>query len=221
MLSRTKQQIIIGIVAFVWLVLALLTGQALSPTPLKLYSVAGAVVAFVLLAYDRYVWRWKFIRWFTGRPLLAGTWRGTISFSYRQADGSKAEPIPAVLRITQTASTLTATLFTAESLSVSKAAELKQLPDGRWSLNWLYENTPRSSVRHRSERHQGAAEVSLGGRDGEELSGEYFTDRKTRGELHFWEWTAHSYGTAQAALNATNFRTPSPFVHPDNEKSNR
>jgi SMODS-associating 2TM, beta-strand rich effector domain len=196
----------------VWFVLAILTGQALSPTPLRLYSIGGTVVTFVLLAYERYIWRWKPVRWLTGAPLLAGTWRGTLISSYVRPDGSKVDPIPTVIRITQTASTLTVTLFTGESSSVSKAAELKRLSDGRWSLNWLYENTPRPSVRHRSERHCGAAEMSLGGRDGEELAGEYFTDRMTRGELHFGEWSPRQYGSAEAALQATDFIPATPFA---------
>jgi len=212
LVSRTTQQIIIGIVAVVWLVLALLTGQPLSPTPLKLYSVGGTVVAFVLLGYERYAWRWRVVRRFTGVPLLAGTWRGTLISSHIKPDGTKVAPTPTVLRITQTASILTVTLFTGESTSVSKAVALKRLPDNRWSLSWFYENTPRPEVRHRSERHCGAAEVFLGGRDGEELTGEYFTDRMTRGELQLREWSAHSYGTAEAALKATEFGTPQPFA---------
>lgn len=212
MLSRTKQQIIIGIVAVVWLALALLTGQPLSPTPLKLYSIAGTVVTVCLIAFDHYLWRWSWVRRVTGTPLLAGTWRGTLVSSYVRPDGTQVPPIPAVLRVTQTASALSVTLFTRESSSVSKQAHLARLADGRWSLNWLYENTPRPSVRQRSERHCGAAELQMGGANGEELSGEYFTDRQTRGELRFSEWSTKQYGGAESALTASDFATPNPFA---------
>src|SRR6266511_2061953 len=95
LVSRTTQQIIIGIVAVVWLVLALLTGQPLSPTPLKLYSVGGTVVAFVLLGYERYAWRWRVVRRFTGVPLLAGTWRG------RAGKPAHDTPTPRVALVTK------------------------------------------------------------------------------------------------------------------------
>lgn len=212
MLSRTKQQAIVGIVAVVWLALALLTGQSLSPTPLKLYSIGGTAVTFVLLAYERYMWRLKWVRRFTGVPLLAGTWRGMLISSYVRPDGTGVDPIPTALRVTQTASTVHATLFTGESSSVSRQAQLLRLPDNRWLLTWLYENTPRPAVRHRSERHCGACEMRLAGRDGEEFSGEYFTDRLTRGELHFREWSPQYYGSAESALKATNFKVATPFA---------
>lgn len=212
MFSRTKQQVIIGIVAAVWLVLALLTGKPLSPTPLKLYSIGGTVVTVTLLVYERYIWHWAWVRRFTSVPLLAGTWRGTLVSSYVRPDGISIPPIPTILRITQTASTLSVTLFTGESSSVSKQAQLVQLPDERWSLSWLYENTPRTSLRDRSERHCGAAELQLGGRDGEELTGAYFTDRLTRGELRLQEWSPRYFGSAESALGSADFKMPKPFV---------
>jgi hypothetical protein len=212
MLSRLKIQIVVGGVVVVWLLLALLTGEKLSPTPLRLYSAAGAVLTLSLLAYERYVWRWSIVRRYTKIPLLAGTWRGTTESSYVGVDGKTFEPIATALRITQTASSVTVTLFTGESSSVSRASELKRLLDGRWSLSWLYDNTPRTSVRYRSERHCGAAELCTGGSRGEELSGEYFTDRLTRGELHFREWSPRQYSSAKSAFNASEFSMATPFV---------
>jgi hypothetical protein len=67
-------------------------------------------------------------------------------------------------------------------------------------------------LRHRSERHRGFAEASLGSENGEILVGEYFTDRLTRGEVRLNEWSPSQYGTAEAAFQATDFRVPQPFA---------
>ena len=211
MSNRTSQQIIVGIVVITWLGIALLTGQTLSPTPLKLYSISGSIVSLVALSYERYIWRWRFVRRFTGVPLLAGTWRGSLISSYVSTSGGPKTAVPIAIRVTQTASVVTVTQFTAESTSSSRQVRLAKLPDGRWQLAWSYENTPRSGVRDRSGLHRGFAEALLG-ENGDSLEGEYFTDRLTRGELHLPTWSPTAYGTAESAFQASDFISPSSYV---------
>lgn len=211
-MENLKVRIGIGIAALVWLALALLAGQGFSQVPLRIYSIAGTIAALVFTLWERFIWKWKAMRYFTGVPLIAGTWRGDLVSSYIHPDGTSVPPIPTVIYISQSASRWTVTLFTGESKSTSEHAKLIHDPDGRWRLIWQYVNTPRPAVRDRSERHKGAAEVYIGAQPGEGLEGSYFTDRRTDGELKFPEWSSARYGNADSALAAAGFGHPKPFV---------
>ncbi|MGY5044868.1 Cap15 family cyclic dinucleotide receptor domain-containing protein [Streptomyces sp. 900105755] len=207
-----RQQVTVGIVCLVWLALALLTGEALSPTPLRLFSAAGTTVTIAALAYERSLWQWKLVRRFTGSPLLHGTWRGEVITSAVCEDGTPVPPIPAVLHVAQSASRVSVSLFTADSVSTSTHASLLRGDDGRWCLRWQFVNQPRPAARRRSQRHRGVAELWIGGVPGEGLRGEYFTDRRTYGELHLVEWSPRRYGSASTALAATDFAPAAPYA---------
>lgn len=211
-MENLKVRIGIGIAALVWLVLALLAGQGFSQVPLRIYSIAGTIAALVFALWERFIWKWKIVRYFTGVPLVAGTWRGELISSYMHPDGSNVPPIPTAIYVSQSASKCTVTLFTGESKSISEHAKLIHDPDGRWRLSWQYVNTPRPGVRDRSERHKGAGEVYIGSQPGEGLEGAYFTDRRTDGELRFTEWSAARFSSTESALAADGFNHASPFV---------
>jgi len=158
--SKVMQQVVVGIVALVGFVLAVVTSPrhaagALSATPLRIYSISVTVVGLVLIAYDRWLWRWPVVH--RGRPRLAGTWRGTLTSNYVAADGQAFTDLPIHLLIRQTFTNVTVTLLTDRSQSESGVATLRCAPDGRWHLSWTYANVPRPSERAVSEPHQGTS----------------------------------------------------------------
>jgi hypothetical protein len=210
-MDNLRVRIAVGITAAVWLVLALLADESISPTPLRIYSVAGAIVTIVFLLWEKQIWRWRRIRRFTGVPLVSGTWRGQIISSYEE-NGKSVGSVPAFLHISQTASSVVVTLFTQESSSTSERAALIAGEDGHWRLTWQYANTPRHSVRSRSTRHLGAAELKVGALQGEGLDGSYFTDRQTGGEMKFTEWSPRRYSSMSSGLSGKDFQPSLPFA---------
>lgn len=223
MVESGKSKLAIGVAAAVWFVVALFSsGDAVSTVALRTISIAGTATTMLFLLYDRFIWQWSFVRRFTGVPFIKGTWRGTLMSDYvRPGDDKPVPPIPTVIRVIQTAFTVTVTLFTEESESVTEQGRMVREPDGRWRVSWLYSNTPRPSVQHRSHHHRGVCDLYLSGRDGESLAGYYFTSRRTTGELRFTEWSRHSYGDARSALAASDFAPATPFVRRSDTKKGK
>lgn len=162
---------------------------------------AVTVAGISLLLFDRYVWRWPGICKLARRPLLHGTWHGELRSDWVSPETGERVPVdPDVfLVIRQRFWQLSARLLTRESASSSSLASLTAGPDGVQQFLWVYTNVPRVTIRERSEIHRGAV-VLTAPRQPNRLEGEYFTDRKTRGELRLTRRYDHLVETQAEGL---------------------
>jgi hypothetical protein len=213
LLEKTQVRIAIGVAAFVWFLIALLTGESLQAVALRTVSLAGTAVTIVFLLYDRFMWKWKLVRRFTKKPDVSGTWRGKLVSDYVREDGTNVPPIRVVIRFKQTNSQIVVTMFTNESQSISEQAQLIKGEDDRWRFSWVYRNTPRQRVQERSGSHRGSCDLHLSGRHGEVLSGQYFTERKTTGEIQLTEWNKHYFNDLKSAFSDKDFKKNTPFSY--------
>lgn len=185
--SRVLIQAIVFVVAGVYLVAFLAQGL---PTA-ELFAPIGAAssaASLLVLAFDHFLWRLpKIGRSFSKRPDVRGTWRGRLASNWINPEtGQRIDPDPEVyLVVRQTFWSVTANLITKESKSCSTTATIEDDGCGQYQLVAQYRNTPRASVRERSEVHHGSFKLDVGGEPADRLEGYYWTDRNTMGELEF------------------------------------
>jgi len=149
------------------------------PTAISIYAV-------IALVFTQWVWRWKIFQgWLIKIPDLQGTWRGELKSDWvNPTTQQRIAPIPVVLVVRQTFSTINCTLMTGESTSYSTTAAINLALDNRdLYLTYNYTNRPKAIVRDRSEIHDGAAILKIIKRPARMLEGEYWTSRKTRGDM--------------------------------------
>lgn len=148
-------------------------------------SLVAALVVFSLGIFDRWAWHWPIFRgWLVKRPDLRGTWEAELQSSWK--DPQTALPIPpiaAFMVIHQTFSDLGIRLYTKESESRLRGAEILCNDDGTFDIVAVYQNEPYIAFRARSPIHQGALKLSVRGEHASSLDGHYWTDRGTQGSL--------------------------------------
>lgn len=167
-----------------WVLLLLFTARCLlSLSELKqgfiaytLFGYAGeaiGVAAILVALYDHWLWK---IDPTVKTPVLKKKYTGTIRSTWN------GQEYPAEMEIKQSYLSVRVILKTQESKSKSLIASVDEI-EGEQQLIYCYLNTPTASVRDRSAMHFGTA--MLGVDKPEEISGTYFTDRKTTGDMHF------------------------------------
>jgi len=170
---------------------------------------AVALAGGLLWVFDRFAWRWRGIRGLVRRPVLHGTWHGELISSWVDpATEKRIPPDPDVfLVIRQRYWHLTARLLTKESSSASMLANLERADDHVCRLIYVYANTPRPEVRHRSALHFGAVVLGAPRNLDDGLEGEYFTGRGTSGELRFrrhFDALIESHSAGRRLIEASN-----------------
>ena len=142
----------------------------------NLYGFAGEAIgmtAILMAAYERFLWQFMP---FEDVPVLRKVYTGTIKSSYDNLERK------ATLRIKQSLLSVHVTLITQESRSQSLSASIDEIL-GEKQLTYCYLNTPKSKVRHRSKVHYGTAMLCV--ENPNRLTGRYYTDRKTIGDMEF------------------------------------
>lgn len=162
------------------------TSGELDVTWLRWFSATTFVATVLLAAWDLFLWRFSLIQKIPVTPRnLRGTWKGAVVSFWRDPNyGVTPPPIEAYLVVRQTATTVQVTLITEESKSTSTLARISAL-NGSVVLDYLYFNRPRVSVQGRSPMHHGSVVLDISGNPPHRMTGRYWTDRDTKGELRF------------------------------------
>jgi hypothetical protein len=146
----------------------------------------GTGLAWIASALWRPVWAWLpwIERWTF--PDLNGNWTGTIvSTSSAEPKAHKLQPRPVEITIRQGLFSTTVKLRTQKAESHSTRCMLEAHHEsGIFRLWYSYDYRPLTEHSSRSARYEGVAWLQIDiDKDPDRLTGIYYTDRRTRGEL--------------------------------------
>lgn len=204
--SRLVLSVLVGFSASVWALYSLVSGLEFGVAFFQPFSLVVGSLSALLIVFDAWLWRQPWLSWAVKRPVLAGTWAGTLRSSFDAPEGETVgDPKVVCVVVQQTFSVIHLRLLTEESSSRTFTASLVPKPDGTYELAGLYRNEPRVSVQHASGIHHGGLVLSVAGRKSDRLLGFYWTDRGTRGELELAHWVeeqAADFQSARALVSA-------------------
>lgn len=144
----------------------------------------GATFSILFLIFDRFVWKWSWVKRLHAIPDLGGKWEATGISSY-QSDEQGRATYPFVMKVTihQTFSRIEIFAETEESTSRSTMAGLC-LGHAVGIFRYAFENAPKNAAVPDLHRHPGLIELRINGPDS--LQGDYFSGKH---RLRFGELT--------------------------------
>jgi len=187
MIQRLHLTTLIGVTAIIWGFFLLAAGYPLTKDLFDPFSKVVGMLVIVLFLFDRWLWKLPIIHAiFVPFSDVSGTWKGQIISSWKdEKTGNSIEPIDAFLVIFQTYSFINIRMITKESKSDLLSGNIIQSPAGPEKIAGVYDNIPNLSVREKSPIHFGGLLLEIQTGDNTILNGEYWTDRGTKGTLHF------------------------------------
>lgn len=138
------------------------------------------VVTLICTLFVSWAWKWKLFQgWLVPFPCLSGKWVGEIKSTYNSGNNA----IPIVVVIKHHFFNIQIKIKTDESSSISTCGSFDIDEErGLKQLIYSYQNNPKATVRERSEIHYGTTRLEIND-DVSVLEGEYWTSRKTTGDI--------------------------------------
>lgn len=136
--------------------------------------------------FKKWGWKFKFFRnWLVTFPNINGTWIGYIHSDWKNPEtGECVDPIPTMLTVYQTFTHLSCTMYTDEMKSYSASEGFNIDPEKQIKqLSYIYTSNPRAVLSERSNQHIGAMVFDIVEKKERKLKGDYWTNRKTKGEI--------------------------------------
>ncbi|MDQ6849752.1 MAG: hypothetical protein M3070_07195 [Actinomycetota bacterium] len=180
----TTTRIVATLVGIAYAVVLYVSGVHLQDGAKKIVAYLPAIATLLLAVWDLWLWRLPGVQRFAKRPWITGTW----SVNLRPTDdshipeGGNRGPIEAYIIVTQSYWSISVRQYTAESRSESQTAVWSKTSGGNL-LTFIYANRPMQELEARSRPHFGATTLDLVGLRPSSITGEYFTDRYTKGDM--------------------------------------
>lgn len=161
------------------------TSGALDLGPFKYLSASVFLATLLFTAWDLWLWRTPWCQTIPAVPVsLRGTWKGTLESSWIDSNGKKIDPKDAFLVVRQSSTLVNAALLTNESKSSSSLAAVIT-SEGTSAFHYMFFNKPKMKHEGVSRMHHGSTTMDISGKPARRVTGRYWTDRDTRGELDF------------------------------------
>lgn len=208
-LSRLHISIFLGITVSLWLVVSLAQGNVLSLESLAPFGIVVGLLAALATWFEKILWRYRYFQpWLVKRPDLRGTWKVTLHSDWVDPETSETiPPITAYMGIEQSLSQLQLHLMTPESDSWLIAHSICPThSESSYQIAGVYSNKPKAHLReNRSNIHLGSLVLNTHGKQAylpDTLTGEYWTDRKTKGSLELSDRSSDIYTRFEDAASA-------------------
>jgi hypothetical protein len=180
----------LGAMLLIWVGVLRATGTPLSINWEAVKKLPDVVTIFVVVSFVFTKWLWRlrvftYKGWLVQVPYIQGTWAGDLQSTWVNPKTKQGiPPLKMILVIRQTFSTVSCTMFTKESESYSRAAQIAvEIETGAISLSYNYTNRSKADIRERSPIHDGAAHLRVVTLPSRMLEGEYWTGRCTTGTM--------------------------------------
>lgn len=159
---------------------------------IRLISQIVTINTVIIGFFIKFLWKFKIFKgWLVPFPNLNGTWKGFIHTTWVDPiTNQRPDPIPVIVTIQQSFIHISCAMRTTEMNSLSIVSDFHLDKENQIKkLYYSYDSNPLQTVKERSPQHCGTMAFNIIEEPKLKLSGEYWTGRKTTGEIvvEFWK----------------------------------